>query len=154
MTQGFHPKPDFTYGPALALGMESRGEVLEFRSFFEIEERTFLSRINRALPSGIRFRKLKRLDQPSPSLSASISGFVYSLERPLGLPAAEIAGRLEDHLAGHGGERFAFRLKGKRLFLEFPFSSGRPPRPQDLVAAVFGLENSAFLLRRDGILGV
>jgi hypothetical protein len=70
------------------------------------------------------------------------------------LPAAEIAGRLEDHLAGHGGERFAFRLKGKRLFLEFPFSSGRPPRPQDLVAAVFGLENSAFLLRRDGILGV
>ncbi len=154
MTRGFHPKPDFTYGPALALGMEGRREVLEFRAFLSIENKRFLSRINKTLPAGIRFQELKRLEPSAPPLSASYSGLVYSLERPPGFSRSDIVRRLEGFARLHPGPPFSFRLKGKRLVFEFPLSARRGLRPQDVLSEAFGIENPAFLLRRDDIVAV
>jgi hypothetical protein len=131
--------------------MEGRSEVLEFRSFRLLEEKAFLSRINGVLPPGIRFRRLVRIPSSAPALPRIMSGLVYSLERPAGLPTPEIRRRLEAYRDSRPGLPFEFGLKGRRLVLKIPLSSRKPPRPQDIVAGAFGLENPAFLLRRDGV---
>ncbi len=154
LTRGFHPKPDFTYGPALALGMEGRREALEFRSVRAIEAKAFLDRINASLPEGIRFLGLTKLSPSEPSLAAATERLVYSLKNPAGLSSSEISHRLGDYRRRHGDQPFEFRLEGHRLILEIPLSPPKPPRPQDIVSEAFGVENPAFLLTRDGLTGV
>ncbi len=164
MTEGFHPKPDFAYGPALPLGMEGLREVLEFRSSRIMEEGPFLARANRSLPAGIRFSGLNRLEKGSPSLHEAVEKLVYSLDRAGegtdGGPdeAGEklrdrraLARSLEAYKAANpGAAGLEYEFKGRRLVLRLD-PPGRGPRPQDVVAAVLGTENPVFFLRRDDI---
>ena len=50
-----------------------------------------------------------------------------------------------------GAEAVGFRLAGRRLYLELPPSPARGLRAQDIVQAVFGLEEPVFLVRRDEV---
>jgi radical SAM family uncharacterized protein len=157
-TQGFHPKMDFTYGPALPLGMEARREVLEFRSGRRLEAPDFLRRVNRNLPAGIRFAALERLPAGSPSLSAAIDGLVYSFDWTSAAvgrawTAAElraVLGRLGEGGTGGAGPEFA--LRGRRLVLTLPPVPARGSRAQDIVQSLFGVENAVYLVRRDEVL--
>jgi radical SAM family uncharacterized protein len=170
MTEGFHPKPDFAYGPALPLGMEGLREILEFRSPRIMEEGAFLARVNRNLPAGIRFSGLERLGKASPSLHEAVEKLVYSLNRAgegPGRPGAvggksgeggaalkdrrALARSLEDYKAAEpGAAGMEYEFKGRRLVLRLD-PPGRGPRPQDVVAAALGMESPVFLLRRDDI---
>jgi radical SAM family uncharacterized protein len=171
-TQGFHPKMDLTYGPALPLGMEGLQEVVEFKSSRRFEGREFLARMNRSLPPGIRFLRLERLESRAPALSGAMDGLVYSVDwrsedfrlawraehgggegtfpSGPGLPA--LKARLEEYVRKNAGaERIHFAFKGRRLYLRFPPAPGKSLRPQDVVARAFGVTDAAFLLRRDEI---
>jgi len=156
-TQGFHPKMDFTYGPALPLGMEARREVLEFRSGRRIAEAEFLRRVNRCLPPGIRFAALAQIPPGSPALSSAIARLVYSLDwksDALGQPwtASELRrglGRFEAAAMADAAPEFA--LRGRRLVLTLPPVPARGARAQDIVRAVLGVEEAVFLIRRDAV---
>jgi radical SAM family uncharacterized protein len=170
-TQGFHPKMDFTYGPALPLGMEGLREVVEFRSSCRFDGRRFLARMNRSLPPGLRFLSLQRVEGGAPPLSGSMAEFVYSLDwksddfrqalpdsgsAERALPVSPRVSELKTRLAefvrdnpGAGTIRFVF--KGRRLYLHYPGPPGKGPRPQDVVAQAFGIADAAFFLRRDEI---
>jgi radical SAM family uncharacterized protein len=157
-TQGFHPKMDFTYGPALPLGMEALREVLEFRSGRRIEDRDFLARMNRAVPPGIRFSGLDLVEAGTPSLFKVIERLVYSLDRtsealgprrsPKEIRAA--LARFKD-LAAPAAPALDFRLAGKRLVLLLPPEPVKGARIQDIVREVFGIEDPVYLLRRDAV---
>jgi hypothetical protein len=156
-TEGFHPKMDLSYGPALPLGMEAMREVLEFRSARRLEEAEFLARVNKSLPPGIRFSGLERVDAGSPSLYNAMERLVYSLDwkREAVGPAWSVKtlksalGRFRDSAAGAAA--VGFRVSGRRLFLELPPTPARGVRAQDVVHAVFGIEDPVFLIRRDDI---
>jgi hypothetical protein len=156
-TQGFHPKMDFTYGPALPLGMEASKEVLEFHSDRRIEAREFLSRINRCVPPGIRFSGLRVIETGSPSLHNAMERLVYSLDRTneaLGRAwsAREIRSgldRFKKALPGAAG--VDFRFTGRRLVLRLPPDPAKGARAQDIVQGVFGIEDPVFLIRRDAV---
>lgn len=156
-TQGFHPKMDFTYGPALPLGMEAGREVLEFRSDRLIGEAEFLRRVDRSLPGGIRFSALERVPPGSPSLASAIEALAYSLDRSseaLGRKwtASEIRSALERFRAsGTGQAVLAFDLRGRRLVLTLPPSPAKGARAQDIVRDAFGVEDAVFRLRRDAV---
>ena len=152
-TQGYHPKPDFSYGPALPLGMEGSGEVLEFKSRYLLERKEFLTSINRALPIGFRFLDLKRLALSDPSLSRSMKVLVYSMgwEETSSPGSGTVEERLAAYRREHEDISFEYRVEGRRLVLEIPLSSQKIPRIQDIVSEVFGLEHPAFHLRRDEI---
>jgi radical SAM family uncharacterized protein len=156
-TQGFHPKMDFTYGPALPLGMEALAEVLEFRSERRIDAEDFLARINRSVPPGIRFSGLEPVEAGAPSLHKVTDKLVYSLDRTaeaLGprRSARELKlalGRAQD---AHGAAAVpAWRLAGKRLVLFLPPDPARGARAQDIVREVFGVEDPVYLIRRDAV---
>ncbi len=156
-TQGFHPKMDFTYGPALPLGMEALKEVLEFRSDRRIEAREFLARVNRSVPPGIKFSALARVEAGAPSLHNAMDKLVYSLDRK-----SEALGRAwsprELRLAlarfkdGHDGAAGVdFYFTGRRLGLLLPPDPARGVRAQDIVREVLHIEDPVFLIRRDKI---
>ncbi len=156
-TQGFHPKMDFAYGPALPLGMEASKEVLEFRSDRRIEAREFLSRINRSVPPGIKFSDLKALEAGSPSLHGATERLVYSLDRTSeafgrSWGAGEIRsalGRFKDALPAAAG--VDCRFAGHRLVLLLPPDPAKGARAQDIVREIFGIEDPVFLIRRDAV---
>ena len=155
-TQGFHPKMDFAYGPALPLGMEAMKEVLEFRSDRRIEPRDFLARVNRSVPPGIRFSGLRVLDAGTPSLHKLLDKLVYSLDRKsesLGPPrgARELRLALARFKAGHPGAEADLELAGRRLVLALPPDPAKGARVQDIVREIFGVEEPVFLIRRDRI---
>ncbi len=156
-TEGFHPKMDFSYGPALPLGMEAGREVLEFRSTRLMEGRDFLGRVNKSLPAGIRFSALERLPPGAPSLSAAIEKLVYSVDRrDPALVRAPAAGELKsalERLRAAAPEAAApdFALKGRRLVMTLPPVPLRGFRAQDIVREVFGVEEAVFLVRRDEV---
>jgi radical SAM family uncharacterized protein len=155
-TQGFHPKMDFSYGPALPLGMEALREVLEFRSSRRLESRDFLARINRSVPPGLRFSDLEPVEAGSPSLHKSTEGLVYSLDRTDESLAPHRSGRelraaFNRFLADRPGTPAEMRLAGRRLVLILPPDPARGGRAQDIAGALFGLENPVFLVRRDAV---
>jgi radical SAM family uncharacterized protein len=155
-TQGFHPKMDLAYGPALPLGMEALREVLEFRSDRRIEGRDFLARMNRSVPPGIRFSGLDAVGAGSPSLFKVIERLVYSLDRTseaLGprRGAREIKAALARIKAAPATAAADFRLTGKRLVLLLPPDPVKGARAQDIVREVFGIEDPVYLLRRDAV---
>jgi radical SAM family uncharacterized protein len=157
-TEGFHPKMDFAYGPALPLGTEALREVLEFRSSRRIEAADFLARINRSTPPGIRFSRLELIPTGAPSLANATEGLVYSVDRTdpdLGPArgARELRASLDAFKSSReGGDRIGYRLAGRRLVLLLPPVPSRGIRAQDVVGAVFGLEDPVFLVRRDEVL--
>jgi len=157
-TQGFHPKMDFTYGPALPLGLEARREVLEFRSDRRLEEAEFLRRVNRSLPAGLRFSRLERLAPGSPSLANSIERLEYSLDWKSPETGRRLtAAALEEELrrfkeATPGAAAMGFALRGRRLALSLAPPQARGVRVQDVVRDVLGVaEAAAFLIRRDAV---
>jgi radical SAM family uncharacterized protein/radical SAM-linked protein len=155
-TQGFHPKMDFSYGPALPLGMEAMKEVLEFHSDRRLEAREFLERINRSVPPGIRFSGLETIEQGAPSLHKLTERLVYSLDRKseaLGSrrSAREIRLALERFKAENAGAKVDLLIKGRRLVLMLPPDPAKGARAQDIVGAIFRVEQPAFVIRRDEV---
>jgi len=166
---GFHPKMLVSYAPALPLGMEAKEECFEFRSFYRFDERALLRRLNRSVRSGIRFLRVRRVGDFEVSLNERIKGTVYSLD----LKDAEVCAALEARksslgtrqisdidfiqnemarlIEGHPGFQGASWVDKSemKLYLELPHLSRRGLRPQDVVSAVFGLENAAVRLTRE-----
>jgi len=156
-TQGFHPKMDFSYGPALPLGMEARKEVLEFRTDRRIEADDFLARINRSVPPGVRFSGFEAVGEGTPSLHKLTEKLVYSLDRTdtaLGprRSAKDLRRSLERFKAGHEGTGgLEFRLSGRRLVMLLPSDPVKGARVQDVAAEIFGIEDPVFHIRRDEV---
>jgi radical SAM family uncharacterized protein len=156
-TQGFHPKMDFAYGPALPLGMEALKEVLEFRSDRRIEPDDFLARVNKSVPPGIRFSGLRELEAGAPSLHKATAGLVYSLDRTgeaLGRAWSprEIRSPLDRFKDAHGAASAPeVRFRGRRVVLRLPAEPGKGARAQDIVAAIFGIDDPVYIIRRDEV---
>jgi radical SAM-linked protein len=60
-SEGFHPKPRLSFGPALAVGLESSAEYLDFESPEPQAAPDLLGRLNAAAPAGLRFLELRLL---------------------------------------------------------------------------------------------
>ncbi len=168
-SSGFHPKMLVSYGPALALGMTGREEIFEFRSPAELDEKKRLRQLNRCLRPGIRFKSLRCLDKDTPALSERIQGMIFSIElddpevrRALdsrraasGEPPGDDLGFIKTQAAaalaaaGQGAVRMSIDKRTGRLRMIFPALPTKGARPQDVVAAVLGLEFPAFHLTRE-----
>ena len=168
-SQGFHPKMLISYGPALALGMIGLNELLEFRAARNLEDKEYITAMNRSLPRGIRIRSMTRLGPSDPPLSGSYSETVYRLDLKdpavegavrdagdrLGIAppeSAEIVRRLVSSY--ECGKPYGVVLRPDfrkmRLEITLPVLPSKSPRPKDIVRELFGLENSVFALTRVG----
>ncbi|HEY3234174.1 MAG TPA: TIGR03960 family B12-binding radical SAM protein [Polyangiaceae bacterium] len=78
-TQGFHPKPVMSYGPALALGALSLDEYLDVKLIDAPGREALVSSLNSASPPGLRFVDGARLGPQDRGLSQIITGGRYAL---------------------------------------------------------------------------
>ncbi|MBM4319524.1 MAG: TIGR03960 family B12-binding radical SAM protein, partial [Deltaproteobacteria bacterium] len=72
-TEGYHPKPAMTFGPALRLGIPSLGEWVDVLVEGETTAEQLLERLNEVTTAGIRFLRAGRLDAGAIRLSRLIT---------------------------------------------------------------------------------
>jgi radical SAM-linked protein len=88
-SQGYSPKPRFTFGPALALGVASLDEKIDVDLIDAPESAAeLLAQLGRASGAGLRFVRAERLPRGAPSLAATVVGARYIILFP---HAAELA---------------------------------------------------------------
>ena len=112
-SQGFNPRPLMSFSPALAVGIESEDEYVDFQVGAPLAA-DVVHRLNAALPEGLRFARLAPLAAGAPGLSASVSAATYRIEVPgeAGIPAHELRARVE---AFNGaGEMFIEKIRKER----------------------------------------
>lgn len=136
-TQGFNRKPKVGFGPACAVGTESRAEYLDLELYGTPAPEEVAALVRAELPAGFRLLECARLPAGAPSLNQGISGFQMRVELPPGAPDA--AARLAAFAAQ---ERVVIHRQRE----------GKAPVPVDLRAAVADLRAEGpgaftFLLR-------
>lgn len=78
-TEGFHPKPDMMFGPALSLGVASLEEYVDVKLLCELDPETLLTRMNAAAPEGLIFTGAKRLGPTDAAITRVIAQGRYAL---------------------------------------------------------------------------
>ncbi|MCH8021479.1 TIGR03960 family B12-binding radical SAM protein [candidate division KSB1 bacterium] len=78
-SEGFHPAPIISFGPALGVGMESAEEFLDFETIVEIQPAKLLQMLNAQMPEGLRFQSLQIIDRKADALFKIISAAEYSV---------------------------------------------------------------------------
>ncbi|MEI6157765.1 MAG: TIGR03936 family radical SAM-associated protein [Atribacterota bacterium] len=81
-SQGFNPRPLLSFGPATALGIESRAEFLEMIFAEEIMLDAFLHDCNHELPPEMQVMEITQIPPGMPSLMQSMEKIRYSFFFP------------------------------------------------------------------------
>ena len=93
--EGFSPRPQLSFGPALPLGVQSLGEFCEFALTEELPEAQVLEALGGASEEGLRFTELVRVLPGEPRLSRWIAALRYAVLPPADLEPARVEVRLE-----------------------------------------------------------
>jgi radical SAM-linked protein len=102
-SQGFHPKPEMSFGPALSLGVASLNEYLDVKLIDPPAPAEFLARLNQAASGGLEFKEVAPLtlaDRPITTIITSaryVIALAESAVAELG-GSAGIARRIEEFL--------------------------------------------------------
>jgi len=121
-TKGFHPKPNMTFAPALALGVMSLEEYVDIRLQERLDDDALAElviRMSELSPAGLRFTGAKRLDSSEPTISKLVTGARYLLvfARSEGVGGAAAEAQLTERCesAMRASELPMRRTKGGRL---------------------------------------
>lgn len=79
-SKGYNPHFLFSLGSALALGIRGKGEYFDLEIDGEIKENTFIKRVNRKLPAGLKILTATAIPAKSKSLMAVINTAIYLIE--------------------------------------------------------------------------
>jgi radical SAM-linked protein len=102
-TEGFHPKPDMSFGPALALGIASTDEYVDIKLIDAPEPDELVRRLNQVTSGGVEFLGAARLGPTDRGLSKLVDCAEYVIGFPRSVlgeqsgvePAAVVRGWLE-----------------------------------------------------------
>jgi radical SAM family uncharacterized protein/radical SAM-linked protein len=175
MSQGFNPKPVMAFGPALALGIESAEEWVEFHSLEPLDVERVLQDVNRDLPEGIRFLSMERFAQSEPSLTVLFDRAVYSValaadqgsdlaehrkqvatfnELPSCLVEKIVKGKTRVRDLKEFVGQVEVQIKQDAIHLTIPVrvGSGGSARPEDVLKAIYGRAPAGARIRREHLL--
>ncbi|MDW7673895.1 MAG: TIGR03936 family radical SAM-associated protein [Bacillota bacterium] len=76
-SEGFNPHPKFSFGSALAVGVSSTGEYLEFELKERLEPEAIKARLNEALPEGFEILDIREVQEKGKTLMAILNRAVY-----------------------------------------------------------------------------
>lgn len=78
-SEGFHPHPKLSFGPALSVGIASRDEYFDMELVQEYPEEKILADLNRVLPEGLQVLAVKKILQRVKTLNAVINRASYTV---------------------------------------------------------------------------
>ncbi|HVJ16346.1 MAG TPA: TIGR03960 family B12-binding radical SAM protein [Polyangiaceae bacterium] len=76
-SEGFHPKPDLSFGPALSLGVASLDEYVDVKLIDPPSAEELLGRLKLAASGGLRFLEARLVPNKEPSITAVVTGGSY-----------------------------------------------------------------------------
>ncbi len=76
-SEGFHPKPDLSFGPALSLGVASLDEYVDAKLIDPPAVEELVARLGAATSVGLRFVGAKPLTADDPAVSSVVTGARY-----------------------------------------------------------------------------
>ena len=79
-SQGFHPLPRISFGPALPVGYESQAEYLDFFIQGNFSPTQMIRRLNGVLPPGVQILETEEIPLKSPSISDNICNIKYLIQ--------------------------------------------------------------------------
>ncbi len=88
-SQGFHPKPDMAFGPALSLGVASLCEVVDMKIAADLDPTALLQGLSDGAQTGLRFAGAAALGPDDPGITRVVDVARYVV----GVPRAAIAPR-------------------------------------------------------------
>jgi radical SAM-linked protein len=91
-SQGFHPLPRISFGPALAVGIASEAEFMDFEAHAFLRPEEFIDRVNALMPRGLRIQALVPLSRGCDSLSKAINRVLYRARIPAPLLRRAVSG--------------------------------------------------------------
>jgi radical SAM family uncharacterized protein/radical SAM-linked protein len=159
-SQGFHPLPRFSFGPALTLGIDSDCEFLDIDLTEEMPAEEVRERLNPELPEGLVIVDSWIVPPRTPSIEASIQAFRYRVDLDASLETADLDARLRSFLEASefrvykhakGGDRSVDargyvasleRRSEREIDVEIVFGPRGTIKPGDLMTAILGLERS------------
>jgi radical SAM family uncharacterized protein/radical SAM-linked protein len=86
MSQGYHPRPKLSFGPALAMAVESLFEVMDVTLTAPVDPEDIRSRLNEGLPEGVVIPAVTVLSKHDRNLDLDGMGYAYELYWRDGLP--------------------------------------------------------------------
>jgi radical SAM family uncharacterized protein/radical SAM-linked protein len=93
-SQGYHPKPRVSFGPALPVGVESLCEYVDLELIGTHDARAIGDRLGRELPDGLTLLDAKPVDPRAPSLNESMRAVHYRVEFTEGWSAEALQERI------------------------------------------------------------
>jgi radical SAM family uncharacterized protein/radical SAM-linked protein len=157
-SQGFHPKPKVSFGPACAVGTESRAEYLDLELYGVQDAARVAAGVRAHLPEGLRLLSCEELQPGSGSLTRTIRGIEYRVELPEDAPdaaqrLAEFASRSEVTVVREREGKLPVRVDLKKSIdrlvaknareIRFTLRAGEQEavaRPSELLAELFGAD--------------
>jgi radical SAM-linked protein len=88
-SRGFNPKPKVGFGPALAVGVASSAEYIDFDTYRRLGQDDAEADINGALPDGLRFDLVKEIPRSAAALGEAIRAARYRVSTRAGGDLAE-----------------------------------------------------------------
>jgi radical SAM family uncharacterized protein/radical SAM-linked protein len=160
-SQGFHPLPRISFGPALPMSVESEEEFVDLELSADLEATEVGRRLDAEFPRGFRVQWATTIDLRATSIDADIQAFRYAVALA-SLPedkqnAAFLAERLSAYHAAttlplrkhsRGGEKIVDAKQfvagiglttASTLSLELRMTEAGTIKPHDFVGAVLGL---------------
>jgi radical SAM-linked protein len=160
-SQGFHPLPRLSFGPALPMGVESEEEFIDLELSEHLPAAEIGARLNAELPRGFSVQWAEIIDLRVPSIDASIRAFRYAIgldslpttkREPAflaeALSAYHTAASVPLRKHTRGGEKIVdakpfvasvVLSTPRTLHLELRVTEAGTIKPQDFVAQLFGL---------------
>jgi radical SAM-linked protein len=154
-SEGFHPKPLMSFGPALPLGMEGKAEFFEFKSKTPLDPAALPARADAVAPPGLRFHSCVVISAGAPSWMERLREAVYTVDlKSAGLAETEALLRAFDdpavrEEAGAWLKEVRLDPGGERLRLRVAMSAQKIPRPQDLLGRLLALHKAVFHMTRE-----
>ena len=79
-SEGFHPQPRISFGPALPVGVESAEELLDVELLQYLEPWAVSGKLNTALPDGFHFVEAAQIGAKEKSISAATCGLTFRIK--------------------------------------------------------------------------
>src|SRR3989304_1366583 len=174
-SEGFHPHPKISFGPALPVGVESACEYMDVEFPRPFPPDQFKDHMNRCLPEGRQVLHAEEIPYHPPSLNSSILFYAYEIR----LSGIGISSLQETFQLSNRGELWSRRvvekdgrkivreinarpfiedirwIKKDLLFLLLRSKGGECCRPSDVMSALFKVapDDPGVRIRRTGLYG-
>ncbi|MGW8273064.1 MAG: TIGR03936 family radical SAM-associated protein, partial [Thermodesulfovibrionales bacterium] len=147
-SEGYHPAPKLSFGPALGVGIEGEDEYfdMEVHPPFDIEK--FTERIGEIFPEGLTLRGMRFIENGLPSLNSFINCHEYSFEFKDAEPVRRFLG------SGAAESRYRSMIvktdivNERMIKIAVQESEAKKIRVSELLTELFGVEAVAVRIRR------